>query len=244
MVKNFNKNIQEIQPYHVETILESLKRMHANESLKPILNYEILMKNIDENLNFYPETKALKLIELAGIFYDIDKDKIIATNGSDEGIDLIIRTFCNPAEDTILVVEPTFSMYRQYATAFGVRVEKINLIEDKNCFILDENEVIAKAKKYNAKMIFIPNPLANVGGLVNENKLIKIVQSLQNTIIVIDEAYIEFCDLEDSLLSKLHKYENLVVLRTFSKFFGLAGVRLGFIFSNFTTPINLSILFL
>ena len=146
MKKIFNKNIAKMAPYYVSVVPENLKRMHANESSKPILDYDILMKNVDENLNFYPENKAIKLVELASKFYNVDKTKIIATNGSDEGIDLCIRTFCNPGEDTILVAEPTFSMYKQYAVAFGLKVEKIDLIEDKNCFIFDENEMILRAK--------------------------------------------------------------------------------------------------
>jgi hypothetical protein len=69
--------------------------MHANESSKPILDYDILMKNVDENLNFYPENKAIKLVELASKFYNVDAKKIIATNGSDEGIDLCILSQVN-----------------------------------------------------------------------------------------------------------------------------------------------------
>ena len=226
-----------MEPYYVSVVPENLKRMHANESPKPLLSYDILMKNVDENLNFYPENKAIKLVELASKFYNVDKTKIIATNGSDEGIDLIIRAFCNPGEDTILVAEPTFSMYEQYAVAFGVKVEKNDLIEDKNCFIFDENELIKMAQKINAKMIFLPNPLANIGELINKNKLIKIAKSLPETLVVIDEAYIEFYGLQASILAELEQYENLIVLRTFSKFFGLAGVRLGFIFTNFSDEI-------
>ena len=237
MKKNFNKNLTKMEPYYVSVVPENLKRMHANESSKPLLSYDILMKNIDENLNFYPENKAMKLVELASKFYNVDKTKIIATNGSDEGIDLIIRAFCNPGEDTILVAEPTFSMYKQYAVAFGVKVKKIDLIEGKNCFIFDENELIKMAQKINAKMIFLPNPLANIGELIDKNKLIKIAKSLPETLVVIDEAYIEFCGLQASILAELEQYENLIVLRTFSKFFGLAGIRLGFIFTNFSDEI-------
>lgn len=237
MKKNLNKNLTKMEPYYISVVPENLKRMHANESSKPILDYNILMKNVDENLNFYPENKAIKLVELASKFYNIDKTKIIATNGSDEGIDLCIRTFCNPVEDAILVAEPTFSMYEQYARAFGLKVEKIDLIEDKNCFIFDENKMILCAKKCNAKMVFIPNPLANVGELIDKNKLIKIAKSLPETLIVIDEAYIEFCGLQASILAELNNFENIIILRTFSKFFGLAGVRLGFIFTNFSDEI-------
>ena len=237
MKTNFNKNLIKMMPYYVSAVPENLRRLHANEASKPILDYNILLKNIDENLNFYPENKALKLIELASNFYNINKDKIIATNGSDEGIDLIIRTFCNPAEDTILVVEPTFSMYKQYATAFGLKVQHVELKEGDVSWNFDENELIKVAKEKEVKMIFIPNPLANVGNLIERQKILKIIKSLPDKIVVIDEAYIEFCGLENSLLSELDKYKNIVILRTFSKFFGLAGIRLGFVFTNFQSEV-------
>lgn len=233
----FNKNTTKLEPYNVSFTPEKITRMHANERSKPILDYNVLLKNIDENLNFYPENKALKLIESACNFYDINKDKIIATNGSDEAIDLIIRTFCNPAEDAILVLEPTFSMYKQYAVAFGLKVQHVELKEGDVSWNFDENELIKVAKEKKVKMIFIPNPLANVGNLIEKQKILKIIKSLPDKIVVIDEAYIEFCSLENSLLSELDKYKNIVVLRTFSKFFGLAGIRLGFVFTNFQSEV-------
>ena len=231
------KNLTKIEPYYVSVAPQNLKRMHANESPKPILDYDILMKNVDENLNFYPENKAIKLVELASKFYNVDKTKIIATNGSDEGIDLFIRTFCNPGEDTVLVAEPTFSMYKQYAVAFGLKVQHVELKEGDVSWNFDENELIKVAKEKEVKMIFIPNPLANVGNLIERQKILKIIKSLPDKIVVIDEAYIEFCSLENSLLSELDKYENIVILRTFSKFFGLAGIRLGFVFTNFQSEV-------
>ena len=232
----FNKNIKKIKPYNIKVLAENIKRMHSNETSKPILNYDIIMKNVAENLNFYPENKAVELTEKAHKFYNIATDKIISTNGSDEAIDLCIRTFCNQ-NDKVLVIEPTFSMYKQYAIAFGVEVKSFNLIEKENYFIFDENKLIKSVQKNNIKMIFIPNPLANIGTLIGKERLLKIIKSLPNTIIVIDEAYIEFCGFENSLISRLNKYKNLVILRTFSKFFGLAGIRLGFIFTHFKNDI-------
>ena len=242
-----NKNIEKIKPYNIELLPKNIKRMHANESDKPILPNKILMKDVNENLNFYPENKAKKLIKEASIFYKIEEKNITTTNGSDEGLDLIIKTFCNP-KDTILVLEPGFSMYEQYAKVFGVKVEKIELQELQQSFIFDEKKIIEKAKKIKAKIVFIPNPLANIGEIIDRKKLIKIIENLPETIIVIDEAYIDFTN-EKSLLYELNNYRNLIVLRTFSKFFGLAGIRLGFIFSNFTdeilkikSPYNVNIL--
>ena len=235
MTLSFNKNIKNISPYYIEVLKENIQRAHSNETSKPIFDYDILMKNIDK-LYFYPENKSIELVNLASKFYKIEQNNIIATNGSDEGIDLCIRTFCNIG-DTILVVEPTFSMYKQYAIAFGLKVQSVGLKENDFSWSFDENELIKTAKESNVKMIFIPNPLADVGSLVEKNKLLNIIQSLSDKIVVIDEAYIEFCGLENSMLDELKNYQNLVILRTFSKFFGLAGIRLGFIFTNFQSEI-------
>ena len=236
MINYFNKNLSKMKTYLVEYIPADIKRMHANETEKPILEYDILLKNLDKKLNFYPDEIIGELINNASNFYDIDNKKIIATNGSDEAIDLCIRTFCNP-NDLILLIEPTFMMYKQYAYAFGVDFNCIKLKENDNYFIFDENEIIKTAMKVNAKMIFLPNPLANIGELVDKDKLIKIITSLPNTFLVVDEAYIEFCGLNKSMLDELKNYRNLIILRTFSKFFGLAGIRLGFIFTHFTNEI-------
>ena len=234
--QKFNKNLKYIEPYYISILPKIIKRMHSNEAQSTILNYDIIMKNVAESLNFYPENKSIELIEKAHRFYNIATNKIISTNGSDEAIDLCIRTFCNQ-NDKVLVIEPTFSMYKQYAIAFGVEVKSFNLIEKENYFIFDEDKLIQFAKINDIKIIFIPNPLANIGTLIQKDKLIKIIKSLPNTIIVIDEAYIEFVDFKNSLISELNKYKNLVILRTFSKFFGLAGIRLGFIFTHFKNDI-------
>ena len=236
MINSCNKYIKTLKPYNVSVLPENIKRMHANESATPILDYDILMKNVDEKLNFYPEKKYIDLLKCANKFYEVDISKIIATNGSDEGIDICIRTFCNP-NDTILVFEPTFSMYQQYAEVFGVKTNSIDITQRDNDWFFDENIAIKKAQENNAKMLFIANPLANIGEIITKDKLVKIVKSLPNTIIVIDEAYIEFCGLENSLINEINNYQNLVILRTFSKFFGLAGIRLGFIFTNFKDEI-------
>ena len=236
MINSCNKYIKTLKPYNVYVLPENIKRMNANESATPILDYDILMQNVDEKLNFYPERKAVKLVEQASKFYKIDTKNIIATNGSDEGIDLCIRTFCN-TNDAILVFEPTFSMYKQYAEVFGVKTDSIDITQRDNDWFFDENIAIKKAQENNARMLFIANPLANIGEIITKDKLVKIIKSLPNTIIVIDEAYIEFCGLENSLINEINNYQNLVILRTFSKFFGLAGIRLGFIFTNFKDEI-------
>ena len=230
----FNKNLEKLTAYKTAVLPKNVKRMNSNEIEKPIFDKNFLMKNVD-NLNYYPEEKYTILTKKAGEFYKVNTNKIIPVNGSDEGIDLIVRTCCN-CNDKILVLNPGFSMYSQYATAFSVKTISLDLIQNDNQFSLDFDKLIQVAKKSKPKIIFISNPLANVGGVINRKDLIKIVKTLTNSIVAIDEAYIDFTN-ENSMLSELKKYKNLVVLRTMSKFFGLAGIRLGFVFTNFADDI-------
>ncbi len=231
---NFNKNLKEITAYKTTIVPKGVKKMNSNESRKTIFSKNILMKHTD-NLNYYLEEKYANLIKEASKFYNVKCDKITPVNGSDEGIDLLVRTCCN-IDDDILVLEPGFSMYSQYATAFGIKVISFNLTQNKDNFSLDIDGLIKTAKNNRSKIVFISNPLANVGNIIDKIDLLKIVKALTNSIIVIDEAYIEFSN-NYSIISELEKYKNLVVLRTMSKFFGLAGIRLGFIFSNFSDKI-------
>ena len=231
----FNKNLDVLTTYKTTIVAQDIKRMHANESGKPIFNKNILMKGID-NLNYYPEERYALLTKQASKFYNLQQNNnVIPVNGSDEGIDLLIRTCCN-VSDSILILKPGFSMYSQYATAFGLKTISFNLTQNEDSFLLDVDSFIKTAQESKPKIIFISNPLANVGSVVGKMDLLKMVKTLTSSVIVIDEAYIDFTN-EVSMLSELDKYNNLVVLRTMSKFFGLAGIRLGFIFSNFTDEI-------
>ena len=227
-----NKNLQNLESYSVEVVDGSIERCHSNESKKPILPSEILMRNAFQNLNYYPEEKYNNLIIEASKFYKINPDFIIPVNGSDEGLDLIIRSFCN-VSDGIIVLNPTFSMYKQYAIACGLKIIDFNL---DDYFELNIDNFISCCSKNNLKIVFIPNPLAPSGGVTKQDSLIKFIVNLSETFIVIVEAYFEFSD-EESMINLLSKYKNLIVTRTLSKFFGLAGIRLGFVFTQYKNEI-------
>lgn len=227
-----NKNLVNTQVYPVEIFNEGIKRCHANESKGPILPQEVLVENILKTLNIYPDKIYQELTIQASEFYNIDSDFTIPTNGSDEGIDLIIRTFCAP-EDKVILLSPTFSMYKRYAVAFGLRTLQFNLDDE---FELKTDHFIDFCRLNSPRIVFIPNPLAPTGGIVRKDSIIKIAKSLPDTLIVIDEAYIEFSG-EKSITDLLSKYHNLIAIRTVSKFFGLAGIRLGFVFTKYKNDI-------
>lgn len=179
----------------------------------------------NSEVNRYPDPFQVKLkMQLASI-KGVQLNQLFLGNGSDECIDLLIRLLCMPFQDTIAVLSPTYGMYRVSAQINGVKVQAIPLNTD---FELPLEKL--KQLSGDIKIIFIcspNNPTGNVFSIVD----LKIVLKSFDGIVVIDEAYIDFSD-ENSSLEILNQYENLVVLQTFSKGFGMAGARLGMLFAN------------
>lgn len=216
--------------YEVEILPENIKRSNGNETDSPIIPIEILNQNLFLNLNQYPESQYLQLIQSSAKFYNIDAKYTIPTNGSDEAIDLCIRTFCNPGEQCV-VLQPTFDMYKQYLLAFGIKILEFALLTTD--FSLNIDGFIKFCQEIKPKMIFLPNPIAPTGGVIKIEDIIRIITKLPNSFVLIDEAYIEFSE-NKSMISYINQYENLIVTRTLSKFYGLASIRLGFAFTRYT----------
>ncbi len=161
----------------------------------------------------------------AGDFADLSEDHILFTVGSMEGLDLLLRTFAEPNEDVVCLVHPTFSAYEHWALIHGLKVEKIPLLGEN----LD-SLVIEDIVKINPKMVFLCNPNNPTGTRLNPEIIEKLCDSIEG-FVVVDEAYIEFSNFSSSIF-QLHKYSNLIILRTFSKAWGLAGIRCGVIISH------------
>lgn len=178
------------------------------------------------NLNRYPEQEMLTLVKLIANYYGCAEKKVLLTRGSDEGIDLIIRLFCQPYKDSILIMPPTFAMYENYARINAVKVRELPLINGE----IDLEQLVETVRE---KVIFICNPNNPTGNSVAVTVVSAICQLCPNSIVVVDEAYIDFSNAT-SAITLLNKYENLIVLRTLSKSFGLAGIRCGIIFSSRT----------
>lgn len=179
-------------------------------------------------MNRYPEPQPQKLIlEYAAYNQDkINKDNIIVTRGADEGIEIIIKSFCEPQIDKVMTFPPTYGMYEVSSILNNVDVMQIPL--DKNFGInleqlLEYNEV--------PKLIFICNPNNPTGNLISRKTIQRIISHFNDSLIVVDEAYIDF-NLKNTSLYLIKKYNNLIILRTLSKAFSLAGIRCGFIISN------------
>ena len=195
--------------------------------------------------NRYPDPQQRILKARVGEIKHVSPLKIFLGNGSDEPIDLLFRAFCEPAKDNVVSINPTYGMYRVAADTNNIAVSTVSLTAD---FELDAAAVLS-AVTPETKIIFLCSPNNPTGNALDNNGMLQILNHFKG-LVVIDEAYIDFCP-EKSLLPDLDKYPNLVILQTFSKAWGMAGLRLGMAFaseqiievlSRIKYPYNLSIL--
>jgi histidinol-phosphate aminotransferase/imidazoleglycerol-phosphate dehydratase/histidinol-phosphatase len=156
--------------------------------------------------------------------YGVDSPNLVVTRGADDAIDILIRTFCRPGADAISICQPTFSAYAQFALLQGARV--IETCLDANFDFDPDVFLAAVADEPDLKLAFICAPNNPTGNPVPAEAILKVADALPETIIVLDEAYLEFSD-QPSLAAEAARRDNLVVLRTLSKAFGLAGARVG-----------------
>jgi len=173
-------------------------------------------------LNRYPDPHQAELRRVTGTYYSISEKNLFFGVGSDEVIDLLIRIFCRPGIDKIMIPEPTYGMYKVCADINSVDTVDILLNDD---FQPDLNS-IAAAYDEKVKMIFLCSPNNPTGNLLNKEDIITLCKTY-NSIIVVDEAYIDF-SYDGTVANEIKNYPNLVVIRTFSKAWGLAGIRLGY----------------
>ncbi len=177
--------------------------------------------------NRYPECQPKQVIERYAAYTGLNVEQVLISRGADEGIELLIRAFCEPGKDKILFCPPTYGMYTVSAKTFGVGLCTVQTNTD---WQLDLPAI--KSNLARVKLIYICSPNNPTGNLINPNDLREILKLTQGrTIVAIDEAYIEFCP-QASVSSWLKDYPNLVILRTLSKAFALAGLRCGFTLAN------------
>ncbi len=176
-------------------------------------------------LNRYPEPQPAEVVARLASLYGVKPDRILVTRGSDEGIDLLLRAFCRAGQDSILFTPPTYGMYSVAAAIQGARVVTVPLVREKD-FALDADAVL-RAVTAETKLVFLCSPNNPTGQLLDRDAVLKVVTALAaRAVVVVDEAYAEF-STEPSLVQELDANPNLVVLRTLSKAYGLAGARVG-----------------
>jgi len=215
--KLLRKNIQTLKPYSSardEYTGEAMIFLDANEN------------PFNEPYNRYPDPLQKKLKEKISELKNISAKNIFLGNGSDEPIDLLIRSFCEPGVDNIVTIDPTYGMYQVAADISGVEIRKVSLNEN---YDLNTTETLSATSR-NTKLIFLCSPNNPTGNSLNKDAISEIVKSFSG-IVIIDEAYIDFAP-EKTILPELENYPNLVILQTFSKAWGMAGIRLGMAFAS------------
>ena len=170
----------------------------------------------------YQKAVKKKIADIKGV----DISSVFLGNGSDEPIDLLIRVFCEPKQDHIIILPPTYGMYQVAADISGVEVKAVPLTED---FQIDEDSLWDTITS-DSKILFICSPNNPTGNLIDP-KVIESIIFRFDGLVVLDEAYIDFSD-QQSFMSIIKDHNNVVILQTLSKAWGLAGVRFGMAFAD------------
>jgi len=195
--------------------------------------------------NRYPDPLQWAVKTKIAALKNIAAEKIFLGNGSDEPIDIIFRAFCEPGVDNMVSIDPTYGMYQVAADINNVEVRKVKLNED---FGFSAQKLLDATNIYT-KAIFVCSPNNPTANLLDKAEIVKLLTGFDG-LVVVDEAYIDFSP-ESSLLSELDNYENLIILQTFSKAWGMAGIRLGMafaqaeiirVFNKIKYPYNINIL--
>jgi histidinol-phosphate aminotransferase len=213
-------DILQLEPYRHAAWDPSLERMHANE-----MPWRAQGDNTQAGLNRYPEPQPMALVARMAELYGVPAGHCLVGRGSDEAIDLLVRAFCRAGQDGVVITPPTFGFYKVAARIQGAAVVEVPLRLQDSHYMLDTDAVIAAGR--SARLVFLCSPNNPTGNLLDEDAMLHVCRELAGcALVVIDEAYVEFCQ-RPSLAARLGEFSNLVVLRTLSKAYALAGARLG-----------------
>jgi len=215
------QSVKELQPYVVNPIVCSVK-LDANEGSKDL--FKDLVKQLGEEfyLNVYPDDSYIDLKKAICNYVGCKTSNICVGNGSSELLDLCIKTFVD-RDELILSLDPSFAMYCIYAKIFDTKY--IGATSDDD-FVINTDKVIDLIKEKDPKVTIICNPNNPTGSMIKKDDVIRIIKSTDN-IVIVDEAYMEFGD--ESVVEEIENYKNLIVVKTLSKAFSMAGIRTGYL---------------
>jgi histidinol-phosphate aminotransferase len=211
-------DLRDFTAYHAASPRRGVVRLHANES-----SWRAGWDETDDGLNRYPDPRPEALVHALASLYGVAPGAVLVTRGSDDAIDLLVRAFCEAGRDAVLVCPPTFGMYAVAARLQGAGVVEVPLKAD---FSLDTAGVLA-AMRDHVKLVFLCSPNNPTGTLVSPRAVDTLCRELHGrAVVVVDEAYVEF-SRQPGFADRLQRHPNLVLLRTLSKAWGLAGARVG-----------------
>ncbi|MBX7231241.1 MAG: histidinol-phosphate transaminase [Bdellovibrionales bacterium] len=211
----------------------SVQKLKAYDSARSLaMDGEIFLDaneapdSLNWKFNRYPEPQPLQLRQVLSEFYGINPHQLIVGRGSDEAIDLIVRAFCEPNVDEVIITPPTYGMYKVAADIQNCFLRSIPLKFNGDTWLLPWEEIILSSQQFKSKIIFICSPNNPTGTPFSPEIITQICQALPQSMIVVDEAYAEFSP-ENSMVPYIDMFSNLIVLRTLSKAWALAGLRCG-----------------
>ena len=215
-------------------IRENIKFMQAYSSardefqeLEKQMIYLDANENPNENgINRYPDTQQKSVKALLSKMKNISENQILLGNGSDEVLDLLFRAFCEPNKDNVITLPPTYGMYGVLANLNAIENREVLLNED---FTPNVTRILFEVNKFT-KIIFLCSPNNPTGNSFSEESIVTLLKNFRG-LVVLDEAYIDFSSNE-SWLSKINDFPNLVITQTLSKAYGMAGIRLGILYAS------------
>ena len=223
-----NKKVRDLEPY--EPISGNYRiRLDANESfleMSPVMKADILARISKLHLNRYPDPAASAVCEKAGAFFGVKPELITVGNGSDELLTLITQVLMSKGEK-LVYTSPDFSMYKCYG--YLAENDCVEYKKDEN-YNIDVDALLDLIKKERARTVIFSNPCNPTGVGLSREEVLLLVEGAPDCLVVVDEAYMEFWD--QSVLDCVGKYDNLMVLKTCSKSFRMAGVRCGIAVAN------------
>jgi len=220
LLKLVRPNIAALKPYS-----------SARDEFKDATSNQIIFLDANENpfengVNRYPDPQQKDVKSMLSSIKNIPTENILLGNGSDEVLDLIFRAFCEPNKDNIITLPPTYGMYDVLASTNAVDILRVELDTDFQPKVDD----ILNTQNNNTKLLFLCSPNNPTANSFEASKIEKLLTNF-NGIVVIDEAYIDFSE-DESWMSRLSDFPNLIVTQTLSKAYGMAGIRLGICYAS------------
>jgi histidinol-phosphate aminotransferase len=218
------KNVQELTPY------QSARRLGGNGDVWLNANEYAIAPQFEltqQTFNRYPECQPALVINRYAAYAGVDPEQVLVSRGADEGIELLIRAFCEPGKDAILYCPPTYGMYSVSAETIGVEGRTVAAKAD---WSLDIPAI--EAALGGVKLVYVCSPNNPTGNIIDPDEIRAVLEMTRGrAIVAVDEAYIEFCP-QATVSGWLQEYPHLAILRTLSKAFALAGLRCGFTLAN------------
>ena len=220
IVRLARANVQALTPYQSARRLGGNGDVWLNANEYPL---PVPFELSQQTLNRYPECQPKQVIERYAAYAGLSPEQVLVSRGADEGIELLMRAFCEPGQDAILFCPPTYGMYSVSAETIGIEYRTVAALENWQL-----NLPAIAAALPGVKLVYMCSPNNPTGNLINRDDIRQLLEMTRGkALVVADEAYIEFCP-QATLASWIAEYPHLVVLRTLSKAFALAGLRCGF----------------